>query len=82
MNPESSYKVYWGRVARTIRYEDPNGTVLFSFDVDTSNGKNLVILEPPSKRLIDAEQQRNDLALERVKEHLLSLGFQVELFPG
>jgi hypothetical protein len=82
MTPTSDYKVSFGRIARTLIYEDSKGTLCFTFDVDTSNGKNTLILERMGKSLIEAEQSRFDLALERAKQYLLSRGHEVEVFGG
>ena len=80
MSTTPDYKISFGSIARTLIYEDARGTVLFTFDVDTENGRNCIILEPPSRELIEAEQLRQDLALQRVKQHLVSKGYDVEVF--
>jgi hypothetical protein len=50
---------------------------MFSFDIDTSEGKNLIFLYPPSKTLIQSEQQRIDSSGQKVKEYLVFRGYQV-----
>jgi hypothetical protein len=91
-NPASSYKVSLGSVARTILYEDSQGIIRFSFDFDTSEGQNALILERPvaSLRRIDsiedeqlrtAEQSRINSAFEGTKQHLLKQGHQVKIWP-
>jgi len=80
MNSASEYKISAGQIARTLSYEDSGGTLCFTFDVDSENGANIVILERHSKSLIDAEQSRIDLAFERVKEYLVSRGYKVQIF--
>ncbi|MDB6016685.1 MAG: hypothetical protein JWR19_1174 [Pedosphaera sp.] len=82
MNSNSDYKVSVGRIARTLLYEDAQGTIRLGFDVDTSDGKKLVILERPGKSLIEAQQLRIDLAFERAKQYLISRGYTVEVFEG
>jgi len=82
MNSTSDYKVSLGRIARTLLYEDPQGTIRFGFDFDTANGQNILILERPAndpKGTI--EQSRIDLAFERTKQHLLKEGHQVKIWP-
>jgi hypothetical protein len=82
MNSTSDYKVSLGKVARTILYEDSQGTILFTFDVDTAKEKNAVILERPANNPRGTvEQSRIDLAFERTKQHLLTQGHQVKIWP-
>jgi hypothetical protein len=78
MNATPDYTVTVGRIARTLLYKDARGTVLFTFDVDSSKGQNKIILEWPSKSLIEAEQMRIDLARERIKKYLMARGYEVE----
>ncbi len=80
MNSSSDYKVSFGRIARTLLYEDSQGIVRFTFDIDTSNGQKLIILE---KRPLDTygdDRLRADLIFERTKQYLLLCGYQVEVF--
>jgi len=69
--------VKFGRSVRTILYDDAFGTLMLSFDIDTSEGKNLIFLYPPSKTLIQSEQQRIDSSGQKVKEYLVFRGYQV-----
>lgn len=78
MNPTPEYTVALGSIARTLLYTDPKGTILFTFDVDSSEGRKKVILEWPSNSLIHAEQMRINLAGQRIKEYLISIGYEVE----
>jgi hypothetical protein len=77
-----SYSVSVGNVARTLRYEDAWGTILFSFDVDTADGGELLILERPLSRLNEINFAKDDrkkmaqraqvsLAFDRTREHLI-----------
>lgn len=86
MNSTSDYKISAGPVARTLLYEDSQGTILFTFDVDTTKEENAVILERPAESLkkaesIENEQSRTNLAFERTKQHLLEQGHQVKVWP-
>jgi hypothetical protein len=80
MSDSDEYNVILGTVARTILYRDAIGTLTFTFDVDSVNGQNIVILDPHSKSLIECEQVRINLAFERIKKYLISRGYKVELF--
>ena len=92
----SDYKVSFGRIAKTILYEDSFGTIRFGFDVspygDPSKGKWTIGLERPADQLKQAdsiedeqlrttEQKRIETAFERVKEYLFSCGYQVKIWP-
>jgi hypothetical protein len=87
-----SYNVSLGKVARTLLYEDSLGTMLFSFDVDTTGDRKFVILERPLNRLneIDtvkddrkrtAQHERVRLAFDRTRQHLIQEGHQVKIWP-
>jgi hypothetical protein len=78
MNSAPDYTVTVGSIARTLLYNDARGTILFTFDIDSSKGQNKIILESPSKSLIEIEQMRIDLARERIKEYLIARGYEVE----
>ena len=80
MSGTEDYNITLGTVARTILYRDAIGTLTFTFDVDLVNGQDIVILDPHSKSLIEAEQLRINLAFERIKEYLISRGYKVEMF--
>ena len=81
MNSASDFKIGFGPHARTLIYEDSNGDpVLITFDVDTTNGNETLILEPPSKSLIEADQLRINLAMDRAKQYFVSLGHKVRIF--
>ena len=74
----SEYTVKFGSAVRTILYDDSYGTLKFTFDVDTSGGKKLLYLDPKMKTIIGSEQERIDLAYEKVKEYLGSCGYEVQ----
>jgi hypothetical protein len=74
------YDISLGSIARTILYRDAIGTLTFTFDVDSVNAQNIVILDPHSKSLIECEQVRINLAFERIKEYLIARGYKVEMF--
>jgi hypothetical protein len=88
------YKVSFGKTARTLLYEDSNGTVRFGFDVNPSQEKSkekwTIELECPSneyeriasiknRQLWVAEQKRVDIAIERTKQYLISCGYLVKI---
>jgi hypothetical protein len=88
----SEYKVSLGSIARTLLYEDSQGIIRFGFDFDTSEGKNILILERPvsglkridsieDEQLRVAEQARISMAFERTKKYLLEQGHQVKVWP-
>jgi hypothetical protein len=79
MNSNPDYKISVGEIARTFVYEDSQGRIRFTFDLETTDGKKLVFLERPGKSLIELEQVRIDLATERTKHYLVSRGYQVEI---
>jgi hypothetical protein len=87
VNSKAEYEVKFAKQARNLLYEDSQGVLYFPFDVDSSQKPALVILEtmPLSEdfrllpeNLSQTEQSRIGLALERVVEYLLSIGYQVE----
>jgi hypothetical protein len=88
----SSFSISLGNMERTLRYEDAFGTILFSFDVDTTGKRNFVILERPLNRLdeIDtvnderkrtAQRERVNAAFDRTREHLVQQGHEVKIWP-
>jgi hypothetical protein len=96
MEPSADYKVTFGKIARTLLYEDSQGVIRFGFVVgpskEPSKGKWTVNLERPSaaskgidtiedEQLRMAEQKRLELAFERTKKYLASRGYQVKVWP-
>ena len=82
MKTSADYKVSLGDIGRTVLYEDAQGTIRFTFDVETSNGQNKIILERGKTSTVEAERLRTNLASERTKQYLLSRGYQVEYYDG
>lgn len=87
MNPNEDYKVSFGRIARTILYEDEAGALQFGFDVkpkkDPATGKWTLVLE--SEPIVIGNGRlsagRATLALSRVRDYTASRGYDVVLFP-
>jgi hypothetical protein len=91
----SEYKVSFSRTARIVRYEDSQGRVSFGFeydDRDPATGKWTLVLERPAtdlerinsiqdEQLRNVERQRMDMAFERTKQYLLSVGHHVKIWP-
>ena len=82
---QKDFTVKFGKYARTIDYDDAAGHILFTFDAgskfDFKNpsgpGKNSLCLEyyaPQASR-----SPNYGIAFERVKGHLESLGYEVEI---
>lgn len=96
MSHTQDYKVSFGQTAKTLLYEDSLGIIRFGFDVSPSNSqakeKWTIGLEKPvdhfkqaasikDEKLRIAEQKRIETAFKRTQEHLLSLGYQVKVWP-
>jgi hypothetical protein len=83
----SEYSVSFGRVARTIPYQDGVGILQFGFDVkpakSPATGKWVLVLE--RKVLVPggggANPNRAEVAFARVKEYAISCGYEVVDFP-
>ena len=81
----------FGRIARTLLYEDTFGTLLFAFDISPSGGTSkrkwtLHLAEhpcPADGMMIEcanrAERERVAVALQRVKDYVSSCGYDVEV---
>ena len=82
----NEFTVKFGKIARTIDYEDSDGRIVFTFDAgskfDFENpngpGKNSICLEhyPPSM----PHPPKYNIAFERTKQFLESRGFDVEIY--
>jgi hypothetical protein len=82
----NEFTVTFGKVARTVDYEDSQERLVFTFDAgskfDFKNpngpGKNSICLEhyPPSM----SRSPRYGIAFERTKQFLESRGFDVEIY--
>ena len=90
MDNTTNYKVQFGREYRAIEYEDAQGHYTFTFDYDVAEymakgtTKKLFLSKgPPIKAMKvmecnnQAERERVAMMLERVKEYLSSLGYEV-----
>lgn len=86
MNSNSNFNISVGRIGRTLIYEDSTGKLIFTYDADTSKGQNKIILyekpmtgdfKPLSLPLSEADIARVKLAGNRIKEYLLSRGYQI-----
>jgi hypothetical protein len=88
LTPE--YQVRFGRDARTIIYEDQGGSLCFGFDFlpsrNPARGKWTVELGRQALTgdctrtlpLTEECRPRIELAIERIKQYLLSCGYQIE----
>jgi len=92
MNSTDEYKVAFGKVARTIAYEDAKEAIVFTFDIGTSEGQKYLILERPvatlreidsieDERLKGVERSRLDVAFERTRQFVLAHGHLVKIWP-
>jgi hypothetical protein len=83
---QKDFTVRLGKIARTIDYDDAAGHILFTFDVgskfDFKNpsgpGKNSLCLEHHAPQT--PRSPNYGIAFERVKQHLESLGYEVEIY--
>jgi hypothetical protein len=85
------HKVTLGTKAWTLLYEDPLGTILFTFEISPAeirrSGRSKLFLGKlpltGDGKLMDCsnaiDRERVDLAIESVKEYLLSRGYVVEI---
>jgi hypothetical protein len=81
---DTDFKVSFDQ-KRGLTYQDEVGTLLFSFDFAMPDGKRMIIykarltgdLKPIPSDLAGDEQSRLDLAFERVKQYVISCGYQI-----
>lgn len=78
MSAPSDYKVSFGRTARTLLYEDSEGTILFTFDLSGKGPKSLSLEGRVEKGAQPDKQARRNLAFERATQYLMSCGYEVE----
>jgi hypothetical protein len=78
------YKVSFGKIARTLIYEDSLSSVLLAFDIGdkTRSGQNTTVLEHPGRSSPENDEQRIRTAMDRAREYLVSCGYNVEIYPG
>jgi len=90
MHDGQEFAVSFGRIGRTLLYEDAFGTLLFAFDVAPSIGTQkewtLHLGKQPlatDGTMIEyanrAERERVAVALQRVKDYVSSRGYDVEM---
>ena len=80
------FTVKFGKVARTLDYDDPEEHILFTFDLGskfdfknpTGPGKNSLCLEHHAPSTSRSPQYA--LAFERTKQYLESCGYEVEIY--
>jgi hypothetical protein len=80
------YTVKFGKIARTLEYDDAEGHILFTFDMgskfDFKNpngpGKNSLCLEHHAPSTPRSSQYA--VAFERTKQYLESCGYEVEIY--
>jgi NDP-sugar pyrophosphorylase family protein len=79
MSPRPDYRVNFGRIARTLLYEDSEGTISFTFELSEQGSKTHFLLEGRVDKGDSREQQaRRNLAFERASQYLISGGHKVE----
>jgi len=92
MHSAKPYKVRFGKSARTIEYEGGDGNFILTFDFDVAEfmakgASKRLFLDPGFGLNADytlvqchsqADEKRMRLVKERVKEYLVSLGYEVE----
>jgi hypothetical protein len=70
------FTVKFGKYARTIDYDDSIGHILFTFD-GSERGPHTLTLEHHSPQ---NRAPNYGIAFERVKQHLESIGYEVEIY--
>ena len=73
----SEFTVTFSRDARALDYDDPQGHLVFTFDLGSAGNKS-ICLEHFSSQTQRVPRYR--LAFERTKEFLESCGYQVEVY--
>jgi hypothetical protein len=72
-----TFTVKFGAIARTIEYDEPQGRLLFTFDLSNANPKTVVLEHHSPKTL---RGPRYNIAFDRTKQFLESRGYKVEIF--
>src|ERR1700735_3577789 len=75
-NKLNDFSVKFGKTARTLEYNDPEGHLTFTFD-QGSRDKSLCLEHFPARKQI---APRYGIAFERAKEFLQSKGYKVEMY--
>jgi hypothetical protein len=78
------YKVSFGKVTRILVYEDSLGSIRFTFDIGskTQLGQSTIVLEHPGRSSPESDERRISTAMDRVREYLVSCGYNVEIYLG
>jgi hypothetical protein len=78
---EDGKRIMFGRVARTLEYNDSDGTLFFTFDLG-SHEKALELGRNAIQNNKAMRSPRIDAAFEFAKRYLESCGFDVEPYPA
>jgi hypothetical protein len=70
----SEFRVRFGEIGRTLEYDDVHVHLEFDFTVDPTANTYLRLTDPARS----FDEPRYELAVERTKRHLESLGFSVD----
>lgn len=91
MNPKPDYEVGFSTKAGNLFYKDFHGMFYFTFDLDKYQKPPLIILDKipltedikmiEISNLSQAELSRINLAGERVRQYVISCGYQVKDLP-
>ena len=85
------FEVGFGKIARTIVYKDDRGILCFTFDIspakDITTRKWKILLNRTPliqengklKKMTTVDSDRASVALERVRKHVISLGYLIEI---
>ena len=82
MKVDPEYNVRLGGVARTIFYEDTQGSICFTFDVETVNGQATIILERGPETTVESERLRRNMASDKITQYLIGCGYKVSYYDG
>ena len=77
MSSPNDFAVRFGKIARTLEYDDAHGRIVFTFDLGSQGNKSLCLEHHAPKT---PRAQQYDLAFERTKQFLESHGYQVETY--
>ena len=83
MTSDTDFTVRFGKIARTLEYEDSEGRIGFGFDGSPKGQKHLVLEHGATAgdfKTVIPRGARYDLAFERVRQYLVSCGYEVEIF--
>ena len=69
------FRVRFGKVARTVEYDDAEAHILFTFDI---NGSHHITLEHHAPSM--PRMSRYSIAFERVKQFLEKPGTRVDVY--